>query len=204
MTDQPRRGRRPAGQGTRDVVLAAARAEFAEVGYDAASLRGVARRAGVDPGTVRHWFTGKSELLAATIGLGGIDPPAVVRAAANGPVESLGERLVGSVLQMWDADGGVTVRVAVPAIMADEALRHLFPQFLGAEVLGPLVRRLDVPDAALRAALAGSQISGLLMMRYIVGVEPLASMGADQLAALIGPTVQHYLTGELSSAPPAR
>ncbi|GAA4724956.1 TetR family transcriptional regulator [Isoptericola chiayiensis] len=204
MTDQPRRGRRPAGQSTRSVVLDAARAEFDERGYEAVSLRGVARRAGVDPGTVRHWFTDKAELFAATLGLVDIDPSAVARAAADGPVEGLGERLVRSVTQMWDADGGATVRVVVPAIMADPGLRTLLQHFLGAEVLGPIVRRLEVSDAELRSALAGSQVAGLMMLRYVVGVEPVASLPADDLAVLVGPNLQRYLTGDLPPVPPAR
>ncbi|MEG3616015.1 MULTISPECIES: TetR family transcriptional regulator [Isoptericola] len=199
MSDQPRRGRRPAGHSTRRTVLEAARAEFDERGYEAVSVRGVARRAGVDPGTVRHWFAGKTELLAATLGLTDIDPSAITRSAAEGPVEDLGERLVRAVVRAWDADGGATVRMVVPAIMADPGLRTLLQRFLGAEVLGPIVRRLDVSDAELRTTLAGSQVAGLMMLRYVVGVEPLASLPADELAPLVGPTLQRYLTGDLDA-----
>ncbi|WP_418274903.1 TetR/AcrR family transcriptional regulator [Isoptericola jiangsuensis] len=204
MSDQPRRGRRPAGQGTREAVLDAARAEFAELGYDAVSVRGVARRAGVDPGTVRHWFEGKAALLTASLGLDGIDPQAAVRAAVDGPVEGLGERIVRAATQLWGADDGATVRVAIPAALADPELRGLLPQLLGAHVLGPLIHRLGVPDAELRATLVGSQVVGVLMLRHVLEVEPLASMDADTLAAHVGPTLQRYLTGELPDAPPAR
>ncbi|NNU26513.1 TetR family transcriptional regulator [Isoptericola sediminis] len=204
MSDPSRRGRRPAGQSTRGAVLEAARAEFDERGYEAVSLRGVARRAGVDPGTVRHWFAGKTELLAATLGLTDIDPSAVTRSAADGPVEDMGERLVRAVVRTWDADGGATVRVVVPAIMADPGLRNLLQRFLGVEVLGPLVQRLGVADAELRASLAGSQVAGLMMIRYVVGVEPLASASADELATLVGPTLQRYLTGDLGDVTTAR
>ncbi|WP_448630314.1 TetR family transcriptional regulator [Cellulomonas soli] len=40
------RGRRPVGQDTRGLILEAARVEFAERGFAAASVRAVARRAG--------------------------------------------------------------------------------------------------------------------------------------------------------------
>ncbi|HET8768799.1 MAG TPA: helix-turn-helix domain-containing protein, partial [Pedococcus sp.] len=50
------RGRRPGGADTRAGIVAAARAEFAENGYDATSLRAVARRAEVDPALVHHYF----------------------------------------------------------------------------------------------------------------------------------------------------
>ncbi|HEX4246570.1 MAG TPA: helix-turn-helix domain-containing protein, partial [Pseudonocardia sp.] len=51
-----RRGRRPAGQDTKDALLAAARAEFAEHGYQGARVRSIATTAGVDAAMVNHWF----------------------------------------------------------------------------------------------------------------------------------------------------
>ncbi|MGF0115627.1 TetR family transcriptional regulator [Promicromonospora sp. Marseille-Q5078] len=198
MAGEARRGRRPGGQDTREPVLAAAREEFRERGYEAASVRSVARRAGVDPGTVRHWFGDKTHLFTASLGLADVDPAAIVRAAAEGgPVGTLGERLVRSVVDVWDADYGETVRIVIPAVMADPGLRVLLPQFLGAELLGPIVQRLDVADARLRTALVASQMAGVLLTRYLVPIEPLASSSPARVAALVGPTVQRYLTGEL-------
>ena len=65
---------------------------------------------------------------------------------------------------------------------------------------GPLLalaRAIDRPDAALRASLAGSQLVGLMMARYVVGVEPLASAPRELVVRAIGPTIQRYLTGDL-------
>jgi AcrR family transcriptional regulator len=200
----PRRGRRPAGQDARAEILAAARTEFVERGYEAASLRSVARRAGVDPGTVRHWFPDKAQLLTAMLGVVGIDPGAVVGQVVTGPVETLGERLVEALLGLWDEYGGDTVRVVVPAVMSDATLRGLLSQFIGAAILGPVVRALDVPDAPLRTALVASQMAGLMMTRYLVPVEPLASMRPSQVAALVGPNLQRYLTGGLAVPPTER
>lgn len=195
-----RRGRRPAGQDARAEILAAARDEFVERGYEASSLRSVARRAGVDPGTVRHWFPDKARLLTATLGVAGIEPDKVVEQVAAGPVESLGERLAAAVIGIWDFDGGDTVRVVIPAVMSDAELRGLLPQFIGAAILAPVMRALDVPDAPLRAGLVASQMSGLLLTRYLIPVEPLASLAPADVARLVGPTLQHYLTGPLPDA----
>ena len=49
-------GRRPGAADTRGEILAAARSEFAAKGYDASSVRGIAREAGVDPALVHHYF----------------------------------------------------------------------------------------------------------------------------------------------------
>jgi AcrR family transcriptional regulator len=195
----PRRGRRPAGQDARADILAAAREEFVERGYEASSLRSVARRAGVDPGTVRHWFPDKARLLTATLGVIEIEPAVVVQKVAEGPLETLGERLVEAVLGLWDYDGGATVRVVMPAVIGDAELRGLLPQFIGAAILAPVVRALGVPDAPLRTALMASQLAGLMMTRFLIPVEPLASLSPAEVAALAGPTLQRYLTGDLAA-----
>ena len=62
-----RRGRRPGGADTRAQLLAAARVEFAERGYDGATVRVIAERAGVDPAMVNHWFGGKEALFLAAL-----------------------------------------------------------------------------------------------------------------------------------------
>ncbi|WP_108492434.1 TetR/AcrR family transcriptional regulator [Promicromonospora sp. AC04] len=196
----PRRGRRPAGQDTRADILAAAREEFVDRGYEASSLRSVARRAGVDPGTVRHWFPDKARLLTATLGVAGVEPDKVVEQVAGGPIETLGERLIEAVIGVWDFDGGETVRVVIPAVMSDAELRGLLPQFIGAAILNPVMRALDVPDAPLRTALVASQMAGVLLTRYLIPVEPLASLAPAQVARLVGPTLQRYLTGTLLDA----
>jgi DNA-binding transcriptional regulator YbjK len=57
-----RTGRRPGRSGTRDAILVAARESFTASGYDQASIRDIARRAGVDPALVHHYFGTKQEL----------------------------------------------------------------------------------------------------------------------------------------------
>ena len=56
---------------------------------------------------------------------------------------------------------------------------------------------VDLPQRELRTTLVGSQIVGLIMIRYVVKVEPLASVDAETLVTAVGPTIQHYLTDEL-------
>ncbi|GAB4084515.1 TetR family transcriptional regulator [Myceligenerans cantabricum] len=194
----PRRGRRPAGQDARAAILAAARAEFSERGYEAASVRSVARRAGVDPGTVRHWYGDKAKLLPAALGLADVAPTEVVAQVVDGPLETLGERLLHTALTTWDDLGPEPLRIALPAVMSDPELRGLMPQFLLAEILGPIARRLPPREAAIRTNLLGTQMVGVMMARYVVGLEPIASLPADAVVAAVAPTLQRYLTGEVS------
>ena len=97
----PRRGRRPAGEDTRGLIEEAARAEFAERGYDGTTLRAVARRAGVDAALVHHYFEGKADLFAQAVVLTRVNPGHVV-AGLQGPSDTLGDRLVRTFLSVWD------------------------------------------------------------------------------------------------------
>jgi hypothetical protein len=58
-------------------------------------------------------------------------------------------------------------------------------------------RALPAPDARLRACPVGSQVVGLLLARYVIGLAPLSKADHDAFAAAVLPTLQRYLTGEL-------
>ena len=64
-----RTGRRPGSEDTRGRVLAAAREAFGERGFEGASVRDIAARAGVDPALVHHYFGTKQQLFVAAIRL---------------------------------------------------------------------------------------------------------------------------------------
>jgi len=194
-----RRGRRPAGEDTRGLILDAARAEFAERGFDATSMRAVARRAGVDPALVRHYFDSKADLLAAGLVPRGLDPRVVVGAVAAGSRDALGERLARLVLDVWDTpDGRARLRAVLSGALSADPAAGVFVDYLRRTVFGSIASVLDARDADVRVALVASQVVGLLVTRVVIGLEPVASMPADDVATLLGPTLQRYLTGDLA------
>ena len=75
----------------------------------------------------------------------------------------------------------------------------MFREFVAGQVLGRLTAAIDRPDGRLRAALVGSQLVGLAMVRYIIRLEPLASASADRVVAAVAPTVQRYFTGDVEA-----
>ena len=192
------RGRRPGGADTRQAIVEAARVDFAEQGYDGTSLRGIARRAEVDPALVHHYFGGKPQLFAAVMDIPA-DPAALISAVVTGPREQVGESLVRTFLSVWDSEAGrqrfqALVRAAVTH---DDATRML-REFLTREVFGRVVNELSDDGEAragleVRAGLAASQMVGLAMMRYIVEFPAVVDATHDELAALVGPTIQRYL-----------
>jgi AcrR family transcriptional regulator len=181
-------------------VLQAARASFGERGFDGATIRDVAVRAGVDPALVHHYFGSKHQLFVAAMEFP-FDLPAVVSRILGGPREELGERFARAVLELWETPEvhpfllGV-MRSATTDPVAAAMLRQLLAE-------GPflaLARAIDLPDAAFRATLAGSQLIGLALARYVVAVEPLASAPLDVLVRALAPTLQRYLAGDLAEA----
>lgn len=196
-----RTGRRPGSDDTRGRILAAARAAFAERGFDGATMRDVAARAGVDAALVHHYFGSKQRLFVAAMQFP-VDVAAVVPALIRGPREGLGERFVRFIVETWDRPEVRPMLLGVVRSAATDPTAAAMMRAVLAD--GPLLAiatAIDLPDARLRASLAGSQLIGIAMARYVVGIEPLTSMSPAELAAAMGPTFERYLTGDLSVAP---
>ncbi|QIS02594.1 TetR family transcriptional regulator [Nocardia brasiliensis] len=199
--DRPARsGRRPGQSGAREAILAAARARFAEAGFDKTSIRAVAADAGVDPALVHHYFGTKQELFGAVVQLP-VNPEHTLTAVDAAPLDRLGETILRAVLTVWDSPAGAGVVAMVRSIIAggDTSLAR---SFILEVVLERVRLRIATPDddGRLRVALVGSQMIGLLMARKIVGIEPMASAPPETLITAIAPTLQRYLTGEIDTA----
>jgi AcrR family transcriptional regulator len=195
-----RTGRRPGPNQTRAAILAAARAAFAERGYDAVSIRAVARDAAVDPALVHRFYGSKEELFIAAMELP-VAPSALVDALLAEGVGHLGERLVRTFLELFDRPAAFAPFLAlIRGAVSNERAAAMLREFIAREVLGRLAAAASPDRPDLRASLAGSQIVGLAMARYVVGVPPLAATDRETVVACVGPTVQRYLTGSLAEA----
>jgi AcrR family transcriptional regulator len=198
-----RSGRRPGASGTREAILDAARDSFAEQGFDATTIRGVARGAGVDAALVHHYFGTKDDLFVAAMELP-VNPKEVLSRVLSGPREDLGERIVRAFLAVWDEGPARRPLIAlVRSAASNERAAATVRQFLQRVVLRRVVAALGTPDAALRASLVGAQMIGLAMARYVLRIEPLASGDHETVVAALAPNVQRLLTGDLSGTPPA-
>jgi AcrR family transcriptional regulator len=190
------RGRRPAGQQTKEALLAAARVEFVERGYDGAKVRSIAAAAGVDPAMVNHWFGGKEGLFLASLEFPA-DPKWIVsQILAEGP-ERAGERLVRTFLSVWDPVRGGPFVAILRSVSSHEQAARMMREFVTDRIFGPLAASLESDQPRLRATLCGSQVVGLGMTRYVIRLEPIAGADVETLVKAIGPTLQRYLTGDL-------
>jgi AcrR family transcriptional regulator len=200
--ERRRTGRRPGPTRTREQILAAARQSFARRGFDGTSLRAVAAKAGVDPALVRRFFGSKEDLLVAVL-MHSLQHEQDLDANLEGDLETLGERHIASVLARFERRPNRELAIGVlRSALSNERAARLMRDYLSGEILERLGRKLDREEAKLRASLAGSQVIGLLIYRYVLKIQPLASASAETLTAIYGPTLQRYLTGKLEPPPP--
>jgi AcrR family transcriptional regulator len=190
---------RPGAEVTREKILEAAREEFAGRGFDRATIRGIASVAGVDPALVLHYFGSKAQLFGDAISIP-VEPAEVLRRSAAAGFEDVGSAIVAAFLESWeDAETGPRMVALLRSAMTSDMALERVREYLGRRIFGPITRELDVADGELRATLAGSQLIGLATLRYVAGIEPLASAPQEVLVAAVGPTVQRYLVGDVGN-----
>jgi AcrR family transcriptional regulator len=149
-------------------ILDAARREFGDRGFEAATVRGIARRAGVDPSLVLQHYGSKAALFTAAIELPSDNPDEAVDhladvlkvRAARLPPEM--RALVRSMLTVPEAS-------AVVRLHLDERIGNLAAAIGGA-------------DAELRAAVVVSSILGLTVARHFLELRAVSSASDDDLA----------------------
>jgi AcrR family transcriptional regulator len=192
---KPRTGRRPGASDSRAAILKAAQRLFADRGYDATSVRGVAARARVDPALVLHFFGSKAELFASSLQLP-IDP-SEIEALASGERAMLGRRLAEFYFQRVFSDRRQTVLSLLRSAVSNPEAAAMLRRAIEATAVVALSRLFPGEEAALRGELCASHMIGLFLARHILGVEPLASEDDQRLIEAVAPALQHYLTAPL-------
>jgi AcrR family transcriptional regulator len=185
----------PRSEGTRRTILDAARTAFAARGYEQTTIRAVAAEAGIDASMVMRYFGSKAGLFAAAA-TQDLDPPDL----ASAPSRRHGEVLVRHFVGRWERDPSEDMLVfLLRTAVTNESVAKQLQMTFNRMVVGPL-EQLGYPEAQRRAALIGSQLMGLGLCRYILRLEPLASLSDDEVVAGITPTIQRYLTAPLPRA----
>ncbi len=192
-------GRRPGKPDTRKEILDAARQEFAAAGYDGATIRGIASAARVDPALVMHYFGSKDRLFTESLEFP-VNPSDLIRGMAAGEPEEFGIRVVGTLIDTWDgiADRSPLI-AALRTAMGSGPVADNFRQFVTTSIVGSFIWLLEGEDAQFRGVLIGSQLAGLLIARYILEIEPLASATKESLVQAYGPTIQRYAYGSVTT-----
>jgi AcrR family transcriptional regulator len=179
----------PRSERTRRAILDAARAMFAARGYEATTIRAVAARADVDASMVMRYFQSKAGLFTAAVTLD-LEVPDLRSVPSSGR----GEFLVRLFLSRWEAPPRddemiALLRTAATSETVAEQLQEVYSQL----VTKPIA---DLGDerAAERGTFIAAQMLGVALCRYVLRLQPLASMPPEDVVAAVGPSVQRYLT----------
>ncbi|MEI7035684.1 TetR family transcriptional regulator [Fulvimonas yonginensis] len=176
---------------TREAILAAARAQFAEYGYDKATIRGIAAQAGIDAALVMRYY-GNKEKLFATAAEFDLRLPDLAAA----PRSKLGRVLADHFVNRWEHDPNLKalLRSAVSNPQAAQRCKEIF-----ARQLSKAISQVEPDPAAvpIRAGLVASQALGVALTRYILALGPMVSMPSERLVAALAPTFQRYLAAAL-------
>jgi AcrR family transcriptional regulator len=175
---------------TRALILDAARAEFGQHGFDGATLRSIAAAANVDVALLPYYFGTKAGLFVAALDLP-VTPQTVLRDTFADGVEGAGTRVLRTLLKVWDdpSTGAPLVAMFRSLSTQSELLGHLIED----QLVGIVTDAIKGPRKRLRAAAFTSQVLGLVLERYVLRVEPLASAGHEEIVQMIGPALQGYL-----------
>ncbi len=200
-TGRKRPGRPAGNSNARERILDSARDLFARNGIRNTSIRSVAAAAGVDSALVHHYFGTKEKLFAAAVHIP-IDPQDVIGPMREVPVEQLGHTIPSILLPLWDSEIGAAFVATLRSILTGSEV-NLFRTFIQ-DIIGVEVgSRVDNPRGSgiVRIQFVASQLIGVMMARYILELEPFASLPAQQVADIIAPNLQRYLTGDLPDLP---
>lgn len=167
-------------------ILEAAREVFAERGYAGATIREIARRAGVTHGLVVLHFQ-KKELLFRAAMAGTRNLVEQVQGDRSG----LPRRIASAYVQRMESSDKADPFIAIIRASADQDAARMLLGSLREESTAAYAQVLDTDDIQTRVDLVGSFLIGVTLSRYVLGDGPLAALPADELV--------DYLSGPLTS-----
>jgi AcrR family transcriptional regulator len=179
------------------MILEAARSKFSEHGFEGTTMRAIAGAANVDSALIHHFFLSKEGLFAAAV-QDAFAVPDLLAIVTQGDERGAGERLARAFVMHWeDPDIRPRLESIIRSVRSFEGAAAALRDFLGQEVLHPVTAALGHGRTELRAALVGAQLLGLAYLRFVLRMEPLASMDPEELARSVAATCQSYLTERL-------
>jgi AcrR family transcriptional regulator len=192
-----KKGRRPGESGARAQIAAAARRQFGERGYARTTIRSIAAEASVDPALVIHYFGTKQRLFGEVVDLC-FEPEALVASVADGPAEERGARLARFVVDLLSNPRyGAAFTALLHAATSEPEAASLWRERIRHSVFLPLVGKLELDDAELRAALAATQTFGLVVTYHVLKMDALLALSDEELVQLVAPALNRYLAQPL-------
>lgn len=187
-------GRRPGKTDTHQSILGSAQKLFAEVGYDKATIRAIAEDAHVDPALISHYFGTKQELFLASM-LPIYKGSELLSEAMLSTEDEIEQKLAGLFVQLTQDKETLKILIGmIRSATTDEKAAEMVKEFVETKLVKPMSLLLTGDNPDLRASLIGSHMIGIIITKYIVKAEPLASASSSDIAAQIGPAIEKYMT----------
>nr|WP_232425174.1 TetR family transcriptional regulator [Pseudofrankia inefficax] len=187
------RGRRAGSPDTRGRVLEIARRRFLADGYRAVTLRSVATEAGVDVALISYFFGSKRGLFGAALGLAA-NPADLLRLALPGDRATMPERVLRTLVTAWDdPENGPRLRVLATTVVQEPEFARMFRELVQREMTEQMAQYIGGADAPARAAVFTTQLAGVIFARYLLRLEPIASLSADELVRHLVPGLRAVL-----------
>jgi AcrR family transcriptional regulator len=174
---------------TEACILQTARRLFAEEGFERATIRAVAQRAGVDPALVMQYYGNKEGLFAAA--MRGAHGGESVRDAERDEIPMAAMR---DLFAKFEDTGHREAAIALTRnflthpeanrIMRDEVMR---------KITGGIAETVGGPHAEVKAALLMACLFGVGLARYMLEVPGLAEASRAEVERLLEPALRAIL-----------
>lgn len=198
------RGPRGARGQMRKQIKRVAESQFIARGYDGTTMRSIAKGAGCDPAMVSYYFGSKQRLFRDCFDLP-LDPLQQILQLWEPGLEGIADRLLDFAFTLYEERlTKDRMKALMRALITDSETTQRFRAYMsenllkgGAEVLNTLQiasgqevnEELETNFQALIEILM-SMIYGVATMRYIVQLEPVASMERSELQNRLAPILQ--------------
>jgi AcrR family transcriptional regulator len=175
--------RRHDAQASREALLDAADVLFEERGYDAATVRDIGERAGLDAALIARYFGSKEGLYLATLQREGRAPVM--------PADPLA--MLERVLSRTERQGSNPVGLAMVSPTLTDTCRDQVRDIIGRRVVEPLSAELGASgalDPQLRAEVIVALATGLTLTRASGTLPRLAEAPPADVLALMAPVME--------------
>ena len=188
--------RRRDADASRAAILEAASEVFNERGYTGATIREIARRAGVTHGLVMRHFGSKEQLLIQAL-----PGPRMAAEVAPGDLDTLPERIAAAfVAQTEPDDAGTSFAVAlIRSAGAGEGAA--MPLYAAAEhEITAALRQVLGPGSEVYANLLSSLVIGVTFTRHIGRTGAIAELTPDELTGYLAAAIRGVLAPAITAA----
>lgn len=180
-------GRKRDAAATRSAILAAAKHQFMDKGFDAAGLRDIAADAGVNVALIGRYFGSKESLFEEAV-----LPDLNIDMLLIGERATFGERVAATLLKDSGPKAGDPTLNFVRSI-GSEAARPLMNDAIERAMIERLAAWLGGDDAKQRAALIVAHLLGFDMLRRMARVSALHTKQKQKIATRFARAIQNYV-----------